>query len=80
MADFFRSAGDAYRQLRELLTTFRLTLQRADLPSHCMRCWKDLQVRPGQTRWIAVLPTLALDAQMQVHLLRKLCASGPERH
>ncbi len=29
----FRALNDAYRQLRELLTTFRLTLQQADLPS-----------------------------------------------
>ncbi len=33
MADFSRALNDAYRQLRELLTTFRLTLQQADLPS-----------------------------------------------
>ncbi|MDU1271428.1 MAG: histidine kinase, partial [Escherichia coli] len=39
MADFSQALNDAYRQLRELLTTFRLTL-------------------------------LALDAQMQVHLLQ----------
>ena len=33
MADFSQALNDAYRQLRELLTTFRLTLQQADLPS-----------------------------------------------
>lgn len=31
MADFSQALNDAYRQLRELLTTFRLTLQQADL-------------------------------------------------
>lgn len=33
MANFSQALNDAYRQLRELLTTLRLVLQQADLPS-----------------------------------------------
>ncbi|VEA04737.1 nitrate/nitrite sensor protein NarQ [Salmonella enterica subsp. enterica serovar Sanjuan] len=43
MADFSRALNDAYRQLRELLTTFRLTLQQADLPSALHEMLEDLQ-------------------------------------
>ncbi|SUH14356.1 nitrate/nitrite sensor protein NarQ [Salmonella enterica subsp. enterica] len=57
MADFSRALNDAYRQLRELLTTFRLTLQQADLPSALHEMLEDLQsqTRPN-SRWIAVYP------------------------
>ncbi|MET6678748.1 nitrate/nitrite two-component system sensor histidine kinase NarQ [Citrobacter amalonaticus] len=71
MDDFSRALNDAYRQLRELLTTFRLTLQQADLPSALHEMLEALQ---GQTTAKLTLdcrlPTLALDAQMQVHLLQ----------
>ena len=71
MDDFSRALNDAYRQLRELLTTFRLTLQQADLPSALHEMPEALQ---GQTAAKLTLdcrlPTLALDAQMQVHLLQ----------
>ncbi|MCP1691488.1 two-component system nitrate/nitrite sensor histidine kinase NarQ [Citrobacter farmeri] len=71
MDDFSRALNDAYRQLRELLTTFRLTLQQADLPSALHEMLETLQ---GQTTAKLTLdcrlPTLALDAQMQVHLLQ----------
>lgn len=71
MDDFSRALNDAYRQLRELLTTFRLTLQQADLPSALHEMLDTLQ---GQTTaklsLDCRLPTLALDAQMQVHLLQ----------
>ncbi|WP_336221292.1 nitrate/nitrite two-component system sensor histidine kinase NarQ [Citrobacter amalonaticus] len=71
MNDFSRALNDAYRQLRELLTTFRLTLQQADLPSALHEMLDALQ---GQTSaklsLDCRLPTLALDAQMQVHLLQ----------
>lgn len=71
MDDFSRALNDAYRQLRELLTTFRLTLQQADLPSALHEMLEALQ---GQTAAKLTLdcrlPTLALDAQMQVHLLQ----------
>ncbi|ENG2551244.1 nitrate/nitrite two-component system sensor histidine kinase NarQ [Citrobacter farmeri] len=71
MDGFSRALNDAYRQLRELLTTFRLTLQQADLPSALHEMLEALQ---GQTTAKLTLdcrlPTLALDAQMQVHLLQ----------
>ncbi|EAT8907049.1 nitrate/nitrite two-component system sensor histidine kinase NarQ [Salmonella enterica] len=71
MADFSRALNDAYRQLRELLTTFRLTLQQADLPSALHEMLEDLQSQtPAKLTSDCRLPTLALDAQMQVHLLQ----------
>ncbi|HAU6709082.1 TPA: nitrate/nitrite two-component system sensor histidine kinase NarQ [Salmonella enterica subsp. enterica serovar Casablanca] len=71
MADFSRALNDAYRQLRELLTTFRLTLQQADLPSALHEMLEDLQSQtPAKLTLDCRLPTLALDARMQVHLLQ----------
>ncbi|EOD0392733.1 nitrate/nitrite two-component system sensor histidine kinase NarQ [Salmonella enterica subsp. enterica serovar Infantis] len=71
MADFSRALNDAYRQLRELLTTFRLTLQQADLPSALHEMLEDLQSQtPAKLTLDCRLPTLALDAKMQVHLLQ----------
>ncbi|POT59999.1 nitrate/nitrite two-component system sensor histidine kinase NarQ [Citrobacter amalonaticus] len=71
MADFSRALNDAYRQLRELLTTFRLTLQQADLPSALHEMLETLQGQTSATLTLDCrLPTLALDAQMQVHLLQ----------
>ncbi|HBJ3428349.1 TPA: nitrate/nitrite two-component system sensor histidine kinase NarQ [Salmonella enterica subsp. enterica serovar Typhimurium] len=71
MADFSRALNDAYRQLRELLTTFRLTLQQADLPSALHEMLEDLQSQtPAKLTLDCRLPTLAPDAQMQVHLLQ----------
>ncbi|QMI06057.1 nitrate/nitrite two-component system sensor histidine kinase NarQ [Citrobacter sp. RHB25-C09] len=71
MDDFSRALNDAYRQLRELLTTFRLTLQQADLPSALHEMLETLQGQtPAKLSLDCRLPTLALDAQMQVHLLQ----------
>lgn len=71
MDDFSRALNDAYRQLRELLTTFRLTLQQADLPSALHEMLETLQAQtPAKLTLDCRLPTLALDAQMQVHLLQ----------
>lgn len=71
MADFSRALNDAYRQLRELLTTFRLTLQQADLPSALHEMLDTLQSQTSAKLTLDCrLPTLALDAQMQVHLLQ----------
>ncbi|SWC21569.1 nitrate/nitrite sensor protein [Klebsiella pneumoniae] len=47
MADFSQALNDAYRQLRELLTTFRLTLQQADLPSALREMLDTLQNQPS---------------------------------
>ena len=69
--DFSQALNDAYRQLRELLTTFRLTLQQADLPSALQEMVAPLR---NQTDAIITLdcdiPTQALDASQQVHLLQ----------
>jgi len=69
--DFSQALNDAYRQLRELLTTFRLTLQQADLPSALQEMIAPLR---NQTDAIITLdcdiPTQALDASQQVHLLQ----------
>lgn len=69
--DFAQALNDAYRQLRELLTTFRLTLQQADLPSALQEMIAPLR---NQTDAIITLdceiPTQALDASQQVHLLQ----------
>ncbi|HFZ8995767.1 TPA: nitrate/nitrite two-component system sensor histidine kinase NarQ [Citrobacter freundii] len=71
MADFSRALNDAYRQLRELLTTFRLTLQEADLPSALHEMLATLQSQTTATLTLDCrLPALALDAQMQIHLLQ----------
>lgn len=71
IADFSRTLNTAYRQLRELLATFRLTLHQADLPS-ALR--ETLDTLAGQTTAKLTLDchlsTLDLDAQMQVHLLQ----------
>lgn len=71
ISDFDRALNDAYRQLRELLTTFRLTLQQADLPSALQEMLEPLR---GQTSAVIHLDCkmspLALDAQQQVHLLQ----------
>ncbi|WP_313396798.1 nitrate/nitrite two-component system sensor histidine kinase NarQ [Atlantibacter hermannii] len=71
ISDFDRALNDAYRQLRELLTTFRLTLQQADLPSALQEMIEPLR---GQTSAAIHLDCkmspLALDAQQQVHLLQ----------
>ena len=71
MADFSQALNDAYRQLRELLTTFRLTLNHANLPAALQESLEGLQT---QTKAKLVLDcrlsSLALDAQKQVHLLQ----------
>ncbi|WP_368541670.1 nitrate/nitrite two-component system sensor histidine kinase NarQ [Enterobacter soli] len=71
ISDFSRELNNAWRQLRELLTTFRLTLNHANLPGALQESLDSLQ---SQTRAKLVLDcrlsSLALDAQKQVHLLQ----------
>ncbi|MFP2506860.1 nitrate/nitrite two-component system sensor histidine kinase NarQ [Buttiauxella gaviniae] len=71
IGDFSQALNDAYRQLRELLTTFRLTLQQADLPSALQEMIAPLR---NQTEAVITMdchiPTQALDASQQVHLLQ----------
>lgn len=71
ISDFSRALNDAWLQLRELLTTFRLTLNHANLPAALQESLDGLQ---SQTRaklsLDCRLSSLALDAQKQVHLLQ----------
>ncbi|MGK9171964.1 nitrate/nitrite two-component system sensor histidine kinase NarQ [Yokenella regensburgei] len=71
IADFSRALNDAYRQLRELLTTFRLTVSQSDLPSALKEALDILQTQtPALLTLDCRLPTLALDAQQQVNVLQ----------
>lgn len=69
--DFSRGLNNAYRQLRELLTTFRLSLQQSDLTAALREALDLLQ---SQTRaklsLDCRLPTQALDAQQQINVLQ----------
>ena len=71
ITDFSRELNNAWHQLRELLTTFRLTLNHANLPAALQESLEGLQT---QTKAKLVLDcrlsSLALDAQKQVHLLQ----------
>ncbi|TLU68233.1 nitrate/nitrite two-component system sensor histidine kinase NarQ [Enterobacter sp. MF024] len=71
ITDFSRALNAAYRQLRELLTTFRLTLNQANLPAALQETLEDLQKQTAARLSLdCQLSSLALDAQMQVHLLQ----------
>ena len=71
IGDFSQALNDAYQQLRELLTTFRLTLQQADLPAALREMIAPLRQQTGATIHLScTIPTQALDAQQQVHLLQ----------
>jgi len=71
ITDFSRELNNAWQQLRELLTTFRLTLNHANLPAALQESLDGLQ---NQTQAKLILDcrlsSLALDAQKQVHLLQ----------
>ncbi|WP_312690781.1 nitrate/nitrite two-component system sensor histidine kinase NarQ [Kosakonia sp.] len=68
--DFSRGLNNAYQQLRELLTTFRLSLQQSDLTA-ALREALDLLQSQTQARLTldCRLPTQALDAQQQINVL-----------
>ncbi|RPH21026.1 nitrate/nitrite two-component system sensor histidine kinase NarQ [Buttiauxella warmboldiae] len=69
--DFSQALNDAYRQLRELLTTFRLTLQQADLPAALQEMIAPLRQQTAALITLdCTIPTQALDAPQQVHLLQ----------
>lgn len=69
--DFSRALNDAYRQLRELLATFRLTLQQADLPAALEEMIEPLRAQTDAAiRLDCRMSVLALDARQQVHLLQ----------
>ncbi|WP_409310911.1 nitrate/nitrite two-component system sensor histidine kinase NarQ [Pectobacterium sp. B1J-3] len=71
IADFEQALSDAYRQLRELLGTFRLTLQQADLPAALQEMIEPLRAQTrAEINIDCRIPTQALDAAQQVHLLQ----------
>ncbi|AWH89627.1 nitrate/nitrite two-component system sensor histidine kinase NarQ [Limnobaculum parvum] len=71
ITDFDQALSSAYRQLRELLATFRLTIQEADLHEALNQLITPLQ---GQTevpiQMHCALSSQALNAQQQVHALQ----------
>lgn len=71
IADFSRELNNAWQQLRELLTTFRLTLNHANLPAALQESLDGLQSQTQAKLTLDCrLSSLALDAQKQVHLLQ----------
>ncbi|MGP3592172.1 nitrate/nitrite two-component system sensor histidine kinase NarQ [Vagococcus sp. WN89Y] len=71
IADFSRGLNTAYQQLRELLTTFRLSLQQRDLPSALHEAVQVLQTQSrAKITLDCRLPPLALDAQQQMNVLQ----------
>ena len=73
--------NDAYRQLRELLTTFRLTLQQADLPSALREMLDTLQNQTSAKLTLDCrLPTLALNAMKHANAseIAVSCVTAPD--
>ncbi|WP_324722789.1 nitrate/nitrite two-component system sensor histidine kinase NarQ [Lelliottia sp. JS-SCA-14] len=71
ITDFSRELNNAWRQLRELLTTFRLTLNHSNLPAALHEALGGLQSQTSAKLELDCrLSSLALDAQKQVHLLQ----------
>lgn len=71
ITDFSRELNNAWHQLRELLTTFRLTLNHANLPAALQESLDGLQSQTSAKLVLDCrLSSLALDAQKQVHLLQ----------
>ncbi|MFI8418581.1 nitrate/nitrite two-component system sensor histidine kinase NarQ [Serratia sp. NPDC078593] len=71
IADFDRALADAYRQLRELLATFRLSIQEADLNAALQQLLVPLKVLSrARIQLHCQLSSQALNAQQQVHALQ----------
>ncbi|WP_343552476.1 nitrate/nitrite two-component system sensor histidine kinase NarQ [Pantoea sp.] len=71
IADFDRALAEAYQQLRELLTTFRLTIEQADLVQAMQAMIAPLQEQSQAAIAFDYQPGLqTLDAQQQVHVLQ----------
>ncbi|HEI8867502.1 nitrate/nitrite two-component system sensor histidine kinase NarQ [Serratia sp. AKBS12] len=71
IADFERALADAYRQLRELLATFRLSIQEADLNTALQQLLAPLKMLTrARIRLHCRLSSQALNAQQQVHALQ----------
>lgn len=71
VAEFDRALTEAHQQLRELLTTFRLTMNHADLNQAMQAMIVPLQTQtPAEICFHAYPGLPALDAQQQVHVLQ----------
>lgn len=69
--DLEKALNDAYSQLRELLSTFRLTIEESNLTSALERMLDTLRARtPAKIRLHCKLPSLMFNAQEQVHVLQ----------
>lgn len=69
--DLEKALNDAYSQLRELLSTFRLTIEEANLTSALERMLDTLRARTSaQISLTCKLPSLMFSAQEQVHVLQ----------
>lgn len=68
---FEKALNDAYSQLRELLTTFRLTIQEANLQQALEKTLESLRPKTAaQIRLSCKLPSHMFNAQQQVHILQ----------
>lgn len=71
IAEFDRALAEAYRQLRELLATFRLTIEKSDLVAALRAMIASLQTQSEAEIQFTCQPGLQdLDAQQQVHVLQ----------
>lgn len=71
LAAFEKALNDAYSQLRELLTTFRLTIQEANLQQALEKVLEGLRPKTSaQIRLCCKLPSHMFNAQQQVHVLQ----------
>lgn len=71
LTDLEKALNDAYSQLRELLSTFRLTIDESNLTSALERMLDTLRARTSaQIRLTCKLPSLMFSAQEQVHVLQ----------
>ncbi|MBK0126662.1 nitrate/nitrite two-component system sensor histidine kinase NarQ [Pantoea sp. S61] len=71
IAEFDRALAEAYQQLRELLTTFRLTIEQADLVQAMQAMIAPLQEQSQAVITFDYQSGLqTLDAQQQVHVLQ----------
>lgn len=69
--DFSRALNDAYRQLRELLATFRLTVSQNDLPAALSEALEILQSQTSATLTLDCrLPAQTLNTQQQVNVIQ----------
>lgn len=71
LCDFEKALNEAYRQLRELLATFRLTIQEANLTQALESVIDSLKSQTtARLRLQCKLPSNIFNAQQQVHVLQ----------